>query len=76
MKNLKKIPTFKTIEEEREFWKTHDSMDYIDWSEAKRAEFPSLEAYKLYKVAQAVEKESALNEEMEAWDVTIADGLE
>lgn len=30
----KKIPIFKTIAEEEQFWKTHDSADYIDWSTA------------------------------------------
>jgi predicted DNA binding CopG/RHH family protein len=25
-----KVPTFKTLEEEREFWDTHDSTDYLD----------------------------------------------
>jgi predicted DNA binding CopG/RHH family protein len=35
MKNkskLKKIPKFKKEDEEREFWHTHDSTDYIDYS--------------------------------------------
>jgi predicted DNA binding CopG/RHH family protein len=30
----KKIPTFKSEAEEREFWVEHDSADYLDWSEA------------------------------------------
>lgn len=35
MKNiLKDIPTFESEDEEREFWATHDSTEYIDWSEA------------------------------------------
>jgi len=38
----KKLPTFKTEAKEREFWKKHDSSDYIDWSEAKIASFPNL----------------------------------
>ena len=42
MKKLKEIPTFKNLSEEREFWRTHDSADYIDWSKAKNAYFPSL----------------------------------
>lgn len=37
-----KIPTFKNEDEEREFWATHDSTDFIDWSRAKRAVFPNL----------------------------------
>lgn len=42
MKKLKKIPTFKDEDAEREFWATHDSTDYIDWSKAERAVFPNL----------------------------------
>jgi len=38
----KKIPTFKNEQEERDFWLTHDSCDYIDWSDAKRVKFPNL----------------------------------
>ncbi len=41
-KKLKKIPKFKNEEEEREFWNTHDSTDYIDWSKAKMVIFPNL----------------------------------
>ena len=39
---MKKIPTFKTEAEEQEFWATHDSTEYVDWSKAKRAVFPNL----------------------------------
>ena len=42
MKNLKQIPKFKNEEEEREFWSTHDSTEYVDWSKAERAIFPNL----------------------------------
>jgi len=42
MKKLKKIPPFKSLEEENKFWKNHDSVDYLDWTRAKQAEFPSL----------------------------------
>lgn len=34
MKKLKPIPQFKNEDEEVEFWSTHDSTDYIDWSKA------------------------------------------
>jgi len=30
MRKLKSIPAFKTETEERKFWETHDSTDYID----------------------------------------------
>jgi len=39
---MKKTPDFKTEQEEREFWETHDSTDYLDWSKARLAVFPNL----------------------------------
>lgn len=39
---LKPIPNFKSEAEERTFWETHDSTDYVDWSKAKRVSFPNL----------------------------------
>jgi predicted DNA binding CopG/RHH family protein len=39
---LKPIPKFGTEAEEREFWETHDSTEYVDWSKARRARFPNL----------------------------------
>lgn len=42
MVKLKKIPRFKNEAQEREFWATHDSTDYIDWSKAKKVTFPNL----------------------------------
>ena len=42
MKKFKPIPKFKTIKQETEFWKTHDSTDYIDWSKAQNTIFPNL----------------------------------
>lgn len=42
MGKLKKIPKFKNEEEEVEFWVTHDSTDYIDFSKAKKVLFPNL----------------------------------
>lgn len=42
MKQLKEIPKFESEDEEREFWATHDSTDYVDWSKAMREEFPNL----------------------------------
>jgi len=38
----KQLPTFKNEDEEREFWATHDSTEFLDWSKAKRAVFPNL----------------------------------
>ncbi len=42
MNKLKKIPTFKSEEEERVFWATHDSSEYLDWKKADRVVFPNL----------------------------------
>ena len=38
----KVIPDFQNEEEEQEFWATHDSADYLDWSQAERVVFPKL----------------------------------
>ena len=32
----KPIPQFRSEDEEREFWATHDSTEYIDWSKAEK----------------------------------------
>ena len=42
MKKLKKIPQFKNEDAERDFWGTHDSTLYLDWSKSKRGLFPNL----------------------------------
>ena len=36
------VPTFKNEDEERDFWATHDSAEFVDWAKAKRAIFPNL----------------------------------
>ena len=38
----KKIPKFSSEDEEREFWATADSTDYIDWKKGRRMLFPKL----------------------------------
>jgi predicted DNA binding CopG/RHH family protein len=38
----KKIPKFKSEDEERKFWSTRDSTDYVDWKNARRAVLPEL----------------------------------
>ena len=42
MKNIKKIPEFKTEKEEREFWEQYDSTEFVNWSDAQKAIFPNL----------------------------------
>jgi hypothetical protein len=41
-KKLKPIPHFHSEAEERKFWESLDSTDYVDWSKAQRARFPNL----------------------------------
>ncbi|MBI4715097.1 MAG: BrnA antitoxin family protein [Nitrospirae bacterium] len=41
---LKPIPKFKSEKEERKFWETHDSTEYLDWSKAVQARFPNLKS--------------------------------
>ena len=50
---LKPIPTFQREAEERSFWETHDSSDYVDWSRAKRVRFPNLGTACLDETASA-----------------------
>ena len=38
----KRIPKFKNEEEERKFWATHDSTDYINWDKAEKITFYNL----------------------------------
>ena len=38
----KKIPTFKSEEQERRFWLDADSTDYIDWKKAEKVVLPNL----------------------------------
>ncbi|MEX0731447.1 MAG: BrnA antitoxin family protein [Aquisalimonadaceae bacterium] len=38
----KTVPEFKTEAEERAFWESHDSSDYVDWNRAKPGRFPNL----------------------------------
>ncbi len=38
----KSIPKFSSEEEERSFWESRDSSDFVDWNQAKRVRFPRL----------------------------------
>jgi predicted DNA binding CopG/RHH family protein len=38
----KKIPKFRNEDEERNFWSTHDSSEFIDWRQAKRLTLKNL----------------------------------
>ena len=39
---FKEIPDFQDDEEERAFWATHDSTEYIDWDSAESTILPQL----------------------------------
>lgn len=41
-KRLKAIPHFATEAEERAFWESHDSSDYLDWAKATKVVMPNL----------------------------------
>ena len=42
IKTMKKMPKFKTESEERAFWATADSTDYVDWAKARRVLLPNI----------------------------------
>jgi predicted DNA binding CopG/RHH family protein len=39
---MKTIPKFENEAEERKFWESHDSTEYLDWSKAKKINLPNL----------------------------------
>jgi predicted DNA binding CopG/RHH family protein len=41
-KKLKEIPKFASESEERDFWLSHETTDYLDWSKAKKVSLPNL----------------------------------
>ena len=46
-KKIKKAPNFRNQNDEREFWNTHDTTDYFDFSKSNRVEIefdPAVEA--------------------------------
>jgi len=42
MKKQTKVPEFSSELEERTFWETHDSTEYVECGKAKRLGFPNL----------------------------------
>jgi len=38
----KSVPEFRSEDEEREFWASHDSTAYVDWAGGRRRKFPNL----------------------------------
>ena len=41
-RHLKAIPQVANEAEERAFWESRDSVDYLDWTKARRATLPNL----------------------------------
>ena len=42
MRKKKAIPAFRNEEQEREFWASHDSTEFVDWRKGKRVALPKL----------------------------------
>ncbi len=42
LRQRKPIPSFRSEQEEREFWETHDTTDYVDWSQGRIVRFSNL----------------------------------
>lgn len=42
MNPKKAVPAFKSEAEERTFWETHDSTDYVDWTRSTSVRLPNL----------------------------------
>ncbi len=38
----KGVPSFKSQDEERDYWASHDSTEHVDWSAARRVLLPNL----------------------------------
>ncbi len=38
----KKVPEFQSEDEERNFWATHDSTEFVDWKRSKKTVLPNL----------------------------------
>ena len=57
-KQLKPIPHFASEAEERAFWESHDSTEYVDWDKAQLVVFPNLRMTAA-TVAEAVAPETA-----------------
>ena len=42
MPTKKQMPKFESEDQERDFWETHDSTDYMDWNKAERVTLANL----------------------------------
>ena len=41
-RRMRKIPKFRNEDQERDFWASHDSTEFVDWRQAKRVKLPNL----------------------------------
>ena len=41
-KQLKAVPKFSNEADEKAFWESHDTTEYLDWSKARKAVLPNL----------------------------------
>ncbi len=39
---IRKIPKLESEDQERDFWASHDSVDFVDWRQAERVKLPGL----------------------------------
>ena len=62
-KQLKPIPVFAGEAEERAFWETHDSTDYVDWDNAQLVVFPNLRRSPEDETATAATADAAAPEQ-------------
>ena len=51
---VKDIPVFANEDEERAFWRDHDSTEYIDWDAAESVVLPKLKPSNISPVVQIV----------------------
>ncbi len=51
----KALPRFNGEDEQRSFWAAHDSVDYADWSKAKRVILPRLKLSARMRYAESGE---------------------
>ncbi len=51
------VPAFPNEEEERTFWATHDSTDYLNWDDAEEIVLPKLtEVYRKERIVQELQQ--------------------
>ena len=41
-KIVRKLPKFESEEQERQFWASHDSTEYLNWRQGRRVKLPNL----------------------------------